>query len=78
MDSWEVFWLVWILIGATAEGIALWVRRQPGDTLSEKVRHWLAYGPEQMPTPMVWAMRLVLLVGLVWLIPHWLFPSLGV
>lgn len=78
MDPWTVVWAAWIIVGAAIEAVTLWARPQPGDTLSEQIRHWLAYGPEQEPTPLVWLMRGVLGVGLVWLIPHWLFPGLGI
>lgn len=68
---WTVLWIGWIGAFIVLEGVALY-RPQEGDTLSEQVRHWLHYGPDQVPSPIVWLARGSVLTLLVWLIPHWL------
>lgn len=77
MSGWSWAWAILIAAGVALEIVAI-VRPQSGDTLSEQVWDWLRYGADQVPTPAVWLARFVVGALLVWLVPHWLFPSLGI
>lgn len=61
-------WALWILAFVVLEGIGL-ASRKRGDTLSELT--WRVFHVrDRRPTAVVWALRGVLLVGLVWLTLH--------
>ncbi|MDX6740754.1 hypothetical protein [Actinocorallia sp. A-T 12471] len=64
-------WIGWIAAFVVIEGVAL-ARRAPGDTLSEHVWRWLRVR-DARPTPLTWALRLLLVAGGVWLTGHLAF-----
>lgn len=71
MNAFTVAWVVWLLGFAVLEGVAL-ARKAPGDTLSEHVWSWFRVRDER-PTPLVWLLRVPLLIGGVWLTGHLAF-----
>jgi len=59
----RIFWATWVSIGLAVEVWAVWLRRAPGDTLSEQIRPLLGH-------PFIWWMA----AGLaVWAILHLFF-----
>jgi hypothetical protein len=61
-------WALWISAFVVLEGIGLWDGRK-GGTLSELT--WATFRVlDRRPTPLVWVLRGVLLVFLVWLLGH--------
>lgn len=70
-------WIILGLIGGATEIAALRNRRE-GDTLSEHV--WrIARVDDPRPTPLVWAIRAVIALVMIWLAGHfslgWWTPS---
>jgi hypothetical protein len=64
--SWA--WALWILLFVVLEGIGLWDGRK-GGTFSELI--WAVFRVhDRRPTALTWALRAVLLGGLVWLVGH--------
>jgi hypothetical protein len=72
MSGWTIAWLIWIGAFCVIEGAAL-ARKQRNDTLSEHVWRWFKVGGDTRPTPLVWLLRLPLIVGGVWLTMHLTF-----
>jgi hypothetical protein len=68
MSAWTYGWILWILWFCTQEGVAL-VNPEPDDTLSEHVWRWLRVG-DKRSTPITVAGRVVLGLGIVWLLGH--------
>lgn len=62
-------WILWLLAFAVLEGSAL-CNHEPGDTLSEAVRKWLA-----LQSRTKWAGRIVMIFFLGWLCEHFLNPK---
>lgn len=77
MDTYTIGWLVWILSFALLEGTAL-AKGRRGATFSEHIWRWFRVG-DPRPTSATWALRVPLLIGLVWLLGHlgfgWWTPS---
>lgn len=71
MNGFTVGWIAWLLGFVALEGIAL-ARKAKGDTLSEHVWGWFRVR-DARPTPLVWLLRVPLLVGGVWLTGHLAF-----
>jgi hypothetical protein len=75
-----IFTVIWVLlglVGGTTELVALFNRRD-GDTLSEHV--WrVARVADRRPTVLVWAVRVVIALVMLWLAGHfsmgWWTPS---
>lgn len=82
MNWWDWYWLAWLLLGfALPEAYALYraIRyKEQGGTLSENVREWFATDvrgwSDKSGTAKI--RRILLLLGMTWLIIHWLLPGL--
>ena len=77
MSPWTVLWLAWGGAFLFLEGLALF-NKGLGDTLSEHFWRWLRVG-DRMPTPVVWAGRVGVLIFCLWLGLHlslgWFTPT---
>lgn len=68
MDPYTIAWIIWIFAFGIIETAGLASHRK-GSTLSEHVWMWF-HVRDRRPTRTTWALRGVLLVGLVWLTLH--------
>jgi hypothetical protein len=64
-------WLAWLVMFLSLEIYGLITNRR-GDTFSENVWRWFRVMDER-PTILMWSLRAVLLVFLVWLTGHLVF-----
>jgi len=74
MSGWLIYWLLWGLMFAVGEGIAL-KRTEKGDTLSEQIWAWLKVTPGKTPASSALFRFPSAVVGatLIWLFFHFLF-----
>ena len=73
VDAYTVAWLLWIAMFVFIEKAAL-EDPQSGDTLSEHVWQWFETGIPKDERDWWWLIkRLVLILGLVWLLGHFLW-----
>lgn len=72
-----VIWIVLGVVGGVTELVAL-LNRRDGDTLSEHVWKVARVG-DARPTPVVWVIRAVIALVMIWLASHfsmgWWTPS---
>ncbi|MET8111194.1 hypothetical protein [Streptomyces prasinus] len=71
MSGFEIAWAAWAAAFVVIEGVAL-KRKQPGDTLSEQVWKIFHTTRDQKADKTTQARRAVLVMGLAWLVAHFL------